>query len=175
MCLAHDPSTRVTIKAAVSGLPSQADILCLRQEHQLHQPLHLRLRLLRLQQGAHRGGAAGRALPAALRRDRAAHARGLVAGGLRDLHAGGDPPRVHRCAALSWHALLPSPLSAHVRRHASMQEHRSLATHVPLQAEAVRRHYSQVASSGVSMRIHLWSVGRAQMVMKRSGVQARHT
>ena len=53
--------------------------MVLSQEHQLHEQVHIRMRLLRLQQGAHRRGAPRLALPPALRRDLAQDAGSLGA------------------------------------------------------------------------------------------------
>ena len=65
-------------------------------QHQLHQHLHVSLRLLRVLQGPQRAEPAWPGVPPVARRDRRSNARSLGARSDRGLPAGRDPSVVHR-------------------------------------------------------------------------------
>lgn len=65
------------------------------QEHKLHKQVHIRMRLLRIQQGADCRGAARGTVPAALLRSDSKDGRGVGSRRHRSVHAGRHPPRLH--------------------------------------------------------------------------------
>ena len=89
-------------RQAASGARRRCGDLCRQPQHQLHEHLHLRLQVLRLLQGPAQLRAARQALRPELRRDRAAHARGL---------GSAAPPRC-ACRAASVRATRAKPISS---------------------------------------------------------------
>jgi hypothetical protein len=65
-------------------------------EHQLHERVHARVHVLRVQQGPVRGGTPREAVSAVVGRGGEADERGVGSRRERGVHAGRDPPELHR-------------------------------------------------------------------------------